>query len=754
VQACNLPKLARKEGPFLYKNQIQIEESKEARLFTSNLDEYIKQRPNKRLFFTSRFGLRFYKMGYKNPDSRIGRTLQTKLGEAPVILDSSLIEASIRGMKGFLKTQGYYYPEITFEVKGKIHKKVVVYKVKTGKAYHIYRTELHIADKKLDSLVTSSAEFSHIRLGNRVYFENMLKEKNRINELLRNNGYFSFQKDIIKFDVDTAMGDFHANIAPNIPNPENFKRYKTYHIRAISLEIENEEEDSLHIGSDSLVTNLFVFKHNGFPLNPEILDRVVLFEPGNLFSNEISNTTFSRLNELQLFRSVNMTAIPIHEETDTPGINYVIKLQPSKKYDFTFEPQAITSDQSNLVTGSTGRNYGLASQITFSNKNIFHNAEILQLSYRISVEAQRGENIPKRPIFNSYESNLSATLIFPKLLFLRKLDKTWINSTNRSSLSASTIYEKNVNWIRNVYGLSFTWQKNKKYFNQYFTPAEVSYIKTNFNSVELEEQSKGDPYLQSVFSNNLVTGSRYGFIYNNQSDPRKKHFTYIKWDVIELAGTFINQAYKLFNIAPSDSGYNTFFGVQYFQFAKTNADLRYNRYLDENNRLASRLGIGIALPFGNSPEYVPFDKRFFTGGANSIRAFLPRSIGPGSYDTIGSLDRSGDVKLEMNLEHRFNILNHFIEGAIFVDAGNIWRIKDDGRKDAVFAFNNFYKQLAVGTGLGVRLNMDFLILRVDASFPILDPRKVEGSRYVLGTYSNVGLLWQNTIFNFGVGYPF
>jgi hypothetical protein len=302
--------------------------------------------------------------------------------------------------------------------------------------------------------------------------------------------------------------------------------------------------------------------------------------------------------------------------------------------------------------------------------------------------------------------------------------------------------------------VGFNWQKNQPYFNQYFAPIEVSYIKTDFNSKELEEQSQNDPYLQSVFSNNLVTAARYGFVFNNQSNIRKKHYTYIKWDVLELAGTIIDQAYKVFNIAPSDSGYNTFLGVQYFQYAKTFADIRYNRYLDENNRLASRLAIGVALPFGNSPDYVPFDKRFFTGGANSIRAFLPRSIGPGSYDSDSSTDRSGDVRLEFNTEHRFNILNHFFEGAIFLDMGNIWRIKDDGRTDAVFNLNTFYKQLAVGTGLGLRLNLDFLILRLDASFPLFDPRRPINNRYVLREYSDLGILFSNTIFNFGVGYPF
>ncbi len=754
MQACNLPKLARKEGAFLYKNQIAIQEKKEARLFSSDLDAYIKQRPNKKLVGINRFGLRMYKLGMGIPNSWIGRSLQIKLGEAPVILDSSLIEVSVKGMRSFLKTQGYFYPTISYEVVGKIHKKEVIYKVSSGSPYHIYRIEQHIADKFIDSLVRTQNEFSHIRLGNPLNFENLLKEKNRVNEQLRNNGYFAFSKDFVSFDVDTNMGDFHTLVGVNINNPGDFKRYATYTIKDILLEIENDDTDSLHLLKDSLHFSNFIFHPNGFPLNPSILDRAVLLEPNKLFKAEISNATFNRLNDLQIFRSVNMNAIPVNENTDTPSVRYLIKLQPTKKYDYTIEPQAITSDQSNLVTGSSGRNYGLASQITLSDKNIFHNAEILQLTYRISIEAQRGANIPKNPFFNSYESNLSARLIFPKLVFLPGLDRKWTKSTNKSMLAASNIYEKNVNWIRNVYAIGFTWQKNQKYFNQYFVPLELSYIRTQFNNKELEQTSINDPYLHSVFSNNLITSMKYGFIYNNQSDIRKKHYTFIKWDVLELAGTGLNLACKTLNIGTKDSsGNNTLFGVQYFQYAKSFVDMRYNRYLDENDRLAGRLAIGVAMPFGNSPNYVPFDRRFFTGGANSIRAFLPRSIGPGSYDTIGNLDRSGDVRLEANVELRFNIYNKFLEGAIFVDAGNIWRIKDDGRRDAVFHLNSFYQQLAIGTGAGLRLNLDFLIIRVDASFPIMDPRKPMGSRYILNKY-DPALLWQNTIFNFGVGYPF
>lgn len=755
LQACNLPKLARKEGPILYDNAIKIEGSREAKMLITDLDGYVKQQPNKKLLGLTRVGLRSYKIGSRWPQSRWGVIFQQKLGEPPVVVDSALILASITGMKNYMRTQGFYYPQITYGVSGKIHKQKVTYYINAGNHYIIRNINLHIADRVLDSIARENADLSSLRKGNRLMLDNLVKEKGRLAAVYRNRGYFDFTKDMVSFDMDTNVGSYFVDIGINIANPRNFNRFKTYTVNDVLVVIEPNKMDSLHIEKDTFSLADMRYKPNGYRLKPDILTKTLVVKPKTLFREDLTNTTFGRLNDLRIFKGVNLNAVPYHSGTDSARLNYVIKLQPARKYDFVFEPQAITSDQSNLISNSTGRNYGIASQITLANNNIFGNAEILQLTYRISIEAQRGEGIPKRPIFNSFESNLTASLIFPKLVFLPKQDAKLNSTTNRTILSATTIWEQNIDWIRNVYGLSLTYQISKKRFSYYFVPAEISYIKTQFNSEELEQQAEDDPYLQSVFNNNFVTSFKGGFIFNNQGDLRRKNYTYVKWDVLELAGTFLDMLNKAAGTQPNDSGYRTFFGVQYFEYAKTYIDVRYNKYIDMNNRLATRLAIGVAVPYGNSPDYIPFDKRFFTGGANSIRAFLPRSIGPGSYTTTdGSPDRSGDVKLEANIEHRFNIYNNFIEGALFTDVGNIWRIKPDGREGAEFRLNEFYKQLALGSGLGLRLNLDFLILRLDAAVPLLDPREPEGERFVLTNYSDLGQLFRKTIFNFGVGYPF
>ncbi len=754
MQACNLTKLARKEGPFLFENKLKVEGNRDAILLSSNFSDYIKQKPNKKLLGITRIGLRSYKFGARFSNSRFGRFFQIKIGESPVILDSSLIESSVIGIKNYLKTQGYYTPEISYQVKGRIHKKKVNYIVKPNNPYKIKDVSLHIADKILDSIARLNMDDSYTKYTFRMSIERFLKEKGRLAEIYRNHGYFDFTKENISYDLDTNIGNFEVDLGINIPNPPNFNRFKQYTIKQIGFRVEPNKIDSNLWEKDSLFFKDFYYFPNTFKLNPEVLQNTILFKPGTAFREDLANASFNRLNDLRIFKSVNLNAIPENAGTDSASISYFIRLQPASKYDFIIEPQAITSDQSNLISNSTGRNYGIASQITLANNNTFSNAEILQLTYRISVEAQRGEYIPKRPLFNSFESNLNLSLIFPKLIFLNNLNGKRLNVSKQSILSATNIWEKNIDWIRNVYGLSLTYQISKKQFRYYFSPAEFSYIKTGFNNPELEAQSKNDQYLQSVFSNNFVTSIKGGFIYNNQNDPKRKNFAFVKWDVLELAGSLIDLGNKALGIQPNDSGYRSFFGVRYFQYLKTFLDLRYNKYLDVNNRVAGRLAMGLAVPFGNSPDFIPFDKRFFIGGANSIRAFLPRSVGPGTYDALGGLDRSGDVKLEASIEYRFNIYNHFIEGAVFADAGNIWRVKDDGRAGAVFNTQTFYKQLAMGAGVGIRLNLDFLILRVDAAIPIFDPRNAEKERYVLDDYGALDKFWYKTIFNLGVGYPF
>lgn len=735
----------------LKNNNISIAERNQSRFYKSNLNDLIKQKPNKKTFGIAKLQLGFFYLGSGRNDNYIKQFFRYKLGEPPVILDSFLIERSITSMRNYLGTQGFYYPEINFDVKTnrKGNKAKVNYRVKLNNAYHLYRIELHTADYIIDSILNANKSESFLRYGDKMKLENLYNEQNRITNVLRNNGYFSFRKEEINFDIDTTEGNFKVAVAPNINNPVGFGRYKVYKIKNINIEI-NPTADTV---VNYLDLKKFNYKSNNYLLNPKVIENALLIENNLIFNQQKVTRSINRINDLQLFRNVNFSAI-VDPNADTPEITYNIKLQSNKKYDLSIEPQAITTDQANIISGATFRNYGFATVFQLMQPNVFNGGELLQWRFRTSFEAQRGPNIPNRPFINSFENALTANIILPKFLFFEKYDKQIKSITNRTVFSASAIMEQNVDWKRYLLTTSLNYQITKLLINFNITPVAISFVKTDFANKNLEQLSKNDPFLQSIFTNNLIFDSRFGFTYTNQPIKKNKNSIFIRWDAIEIAGNTINALHTLFATKNPNQDFNTIFGVPIFQYVKTWADFRFNNFLDVNNKLVYRLAAGFALPYGNTPDYVPFDRRFFIGGANSIRAFLPRSLGPGSFESESFFDRSGDVKIEANIEYRFNLYNRLFEGALFSDVGNIYRIKPDGRPGANFELNNFYKSLAAGVGLGLRLNLDFLVFRVDPSLPLYDPRKPENERWVPSNKGSLTKWLGTTNINFGVGYPF
>jgi len=749
--SCNISKHKNPNELLLVKNKIELNEGKKSRFFKSNLESQIRQKPNKKLFGLFQTKLFFYEIGSSGKDGKFKKFLREKLGEEPVFLDSSLIETSVNSMKSFLKTRGYYYPEITSNIKIKRNHAKVFYDISLGNPYRIYGVTLNVADKRINEIISENKDRKYLRAGNDLNRDNMISEQNRISSLLRDNGYYLFNKEFVGFDIDTNEGDYYASIGINVKNKAAFERHDIYYFNNIFAEIElqkpiPENQSILNFGQ-------IYYLPNGFPLNPEVIERAIFLEKNQIFSQTKLDRSFYRLNDLQLFKFINISPI-INDSSEKKEINYRIKLTPLPKLDATIEPQAITTDQGNVLSGTTNQNYGLAAVLQLADRNAFHNGEILRLRFRTSFEAQRGVGIPRKPFFNSNEQSLTADIIFPKLVFLKLLENKIENYSAKTLVSNSIIYEQNVDYLRRVFTSGISYQITKKQLSYYIVPFEVSYIRTLFANPDLEEKSKTDPFLQNIFANNLITDSRFGFMFSTQKPEYDKSFFFLKWDLLELAGNTITALNKLFNAEKNSKNVYELLGVNYYQYAKSSIDYRYNQFLDVNNKIVYRLAIGAAFPFGNSPDFVPFEKRYFTGGANSIRAFRPRSIGPGSYNVPDQIDRSGEVKLEANFEYRFNIYNRIIEGALFTDAGNVWTAKNDGRPGANFDSGKFYKQLAVGSGFGLRLNFNIFIFRLDMAVPIYDPRQAEDKRLVIKNLDGMSWIWDNSVFNFGVGYPF
>jgi outer membrane protein assembly factor BamA len=763
LNACNISRFHKREGAKLVKNKIVIAEKNKSRFYESDLESQTKQKPGAKFLGLVRLNVFFYRLGdATNGDSKLKRFLRDDLGRVPVIVDTTMIETSVKAMRNYLKAQGYYNSQIHYtvqDVKFLKERKIVTYFVQLNNQFKYNKIHINSPNKQVFDLLNASINESFIKMGKSLKRENLLDEQNRILNIMRNNGYYKFAKEDVDFNIDTNYSDNYIAVELNIKNEEDLKPFKKYLVRNVTIEVEPTNK-LFAPSTDTTFTLGFKYLPNGSKINAAILAKMNFLTTGDLFQQNNLTKTYNRLNDLQLFRLITITPTLIENDSQY-FIDFYINLKQQKKYDVSIEPQAITSDQANLVNIASYRNYGLAAVVQLTDRNIFHNAEILQLRFRSSFEAQRGENISPTPFFNSSEQSFSASITFPQLLFFNKLDRKINNANTKTIVNSSIIYEKNVQYERRVFTLGSSYQINRKLISYFIAFPEFSFIRTNFTNTELEEKSKTDIFLQNVFANNLIVNDiRLGFTYNNQPVSKGKSYVFLRWDALELAGNIVSafnmllNAPKITDTARNISNQYELLGLNYFQYVKTYLDFRYNHWLDFNNTVVYRIAVGYALPYGNSPNYIPFEKRFFTGGANSLRAFRPRSIGPGVYSTSSQIDKSGDVKLELNMEYRFNIYKHLFEGAVFTDAGNIWSVRQDNRVGADFDISSFYNQLAIGSGVGARLNLGIFIFRLDAAVPLHDPTKIFGNRWVINNANNLGWYWDNSIFNFGIGYPF
>lgn len=735
----------------MIKNKVEIEKSNSKEI-QRNITKYYKLKPNRKFMLIINSRPYFYFMGSRGKDNWWKRFERNTLGESPALIDSVYLDATVKNFGTYLRTLGYYYPSVKYDIKVNRQKKATVtYHVTLNKQYVFGTYDLQVADKEIYDLVSKNMNESFIKTGSGLRHENLLKEQDRVITLLRNNGYFGMSKDFVDFDVDTNAPDGFVKLGLNIINRTDTAVHKKYYINEITVDVERSL-GAANNPRDTIVLNGVTYNMGTYRLNPNVLKRNILFEKGELYQQQKFNRTYTRLSDLSIFRLINIQT-KASETADSGLINYNIKLLPTVKYTFTVEPQAITSDQNNTLTNQNFRNYGIAAVAQLTNRNIFHSAEILQLSFRSSLEAQG--RVQTGSFFNSTEQSLTASIIMPRILFFPAFDRSLHYQSTRSIISTSAIYEVNTDYDRRVFTTGLNYQFNKKLITYYFSPIELSFIRSEIRSDSLRRQSENDIFLQNLFANNLILNSRFGMAYNNRSVAKGLSYISIRWDALELAGNLLTLFNTLAGRPKDNTGAYTLFGVKYFQYAKSAVDIRYNTILDENNATVIRMYTGVAIPYGNTPDFVPFERRFFIGGVNSLRAWRPRAIGPGTFVEANQLDYSGEVKLEMNLEYRFNIYNKWLEGAVFTDAGNVWAVKKDPtRPGANFEISNFYRAMAWDAGLGIRFNFTIFIIRFDFAIPLHDPTYAADHRWVVGSIAQNNWLLRNTNFNFGIGYPF
>ena len=763
LSACNVTRHIPSDAYFLQK--AKIEEDKNAprneRVKSDDVTRYLRQKPNKRFLGTD-----FYAWIYlmANPDKdNWWNNLKRKMGEQPVLFNEKDTERSVTNLKLYLESRGYYASDVTYKVDTTSrHKRAkVYYYLNQGEPYRIDTISYDFKDRFLEPVVLPDTVNTLLHKGEIFDISVLDAERNRIATYLKDRGYFDFSVNNIEYLADTLSGDKKVGVKVIIKqtltgyNARGVAMYadnKVYTLRNINIiprynaAVAKNQADYFK-GFDSLeYKGLNVLFSGKQPkVKPQVLRGAISLYPNDTYNYSQVNSTYSNLMSMGYFKSAR---IDFKEVVNAPE-----KGIPSKPRTGLLDcniqctPALQQSIKAELEAATTSSFYGLTALIGYQNRNIFRGAEMLEVTGTAGYEYMKAPNSKKR---HAMEFGIATSLSFPRFLLANYAlsDKILVPKTK---FEISYNYQDRPYYQRSLSSISwmYSW-KNRTNSSFVLRPIAINWVNVSyidqdyFNSLQ-------NQYLKYSFQSQLIVAISGSYVFNKQYPSAPNNQTTVRANC-ELSGNLLNGLVHLLSKPNPERNYYELFGIRYSQYARADVSASHKIMFGKVTALAGRLYAGVAYAYGNS-DAVPFDRLFYAGGSNSMRGWAPRTLGPGSSPAPTNVvypTQLGDMKLEANLEFRFPIWDMF-HGATFFDLGNIWYI---GRKEvsypesSVFRLNNFYKQLAFNTGIGIRLDIDFAILRLDWGIQLFNPNNPEGERWIHN------FKWRNTSLNFGVGYPF
>ena len=703
--------------------------------------------PNKR-FLGMHPKLWRYMVAGENPESKFKKWLK-KSGEAPVLISSVKPELTTAVIDAKLFNIGIFKSFSESKIVEKKHTAKVIYTSHIHKPFKVKELDYSIADEKLSQIILSGKKKSFIKPGKDYNLDILKNERRRIDALLKDNGYFFFNPDYLLFKADTSAVNqtisFKLTLKDSIP--EN--SLTVYHINKVFIHQNyslNEEGPDKTRDTLKYDNNVFIGRESEMNIRPAVILKSVYLKKNEIYSRQNHNITLNRLMSIGNFKFVQVR-ISESDSLVQGFLDVSILMTPFPKYTFSAGTDLVT--KSNNFTGP---------RMNFSilNRNIFHGAELLNLNFAGSFETQLSGNNN----LYSYSFNPQAELTFPRFVVPFKIKRTTSIFLPKTHITFSYNYLKRVNFydmstFQLIYG--FKWKKNIKTEHE-LNPINVSNTTLSNQSPAFTELLASDPFLKRSYEEQFIGGGNYSFTYNEQVVPEKKTQHYFN-ATAEMAGNIFSLAKLTGGNKPSAEDPSRIAGSVYSQYAKFSVDGRIYFNINDKNKFAMRIIAGVARPYGNS-SIMPYSRQFFSGGPNSLRAFQINSLGPGTTvpinDSRGFLQLGGDIKLEMNGEYRFGIYRLF-KGALFVDAGNVWLEKSNpANTGSPFLFSTFMKETAVGTGIGLRVDASFFILRLDLAMPLRKPWLPENQRWVINQIKFGNSSWrrENLLLNIAIGYPF
>ncbi len=767
------------EGEYLV-HKVGIEEDRltprKERISADDMETYIRQTPNKRLL-----GTNFYIWLYEQakPDKENGwNNWKRRVGEAPVLLDAKLTSQSLRNLKVYMDSRGFFSSKAACRIDTNYRRRRVrmTYITRQGSPYHISNITYEIRDKFLEQFILPDTGKCLLHRGDIFNISKLDEERERIASELNKAGYFNFSVNNIEYVADTLGGgnkvDLKMIVKQRLTGYDErgqalMEDNTVYRLRRINL---FPNYDPMAIRNDSTYARrLDTLYYRGLNiiyekprpnLRPLVLRQTIPLYPNSIYNSERINRTYLDLMSLGYFKTarISFTEEP-RTVAETNFVSYVgpaadtlVTRRAREGYldcNILCTPTLKQSFKIDLEGSTTSSFYGLKATVGYQNRNIFRGAESFDVAFTVGYEFMKADNAKKK---HAKEFGVTTGLTFPRFLVPWRMRRFSTINQPKTKIELSVNLQDRSFYHRTLTsaGITYLWS-NSKYSSFSFRPIDINVVDVSYLDPDFLKDTE-NLYLINSYKTQFIAGLSFGYTFNNQLKNLGRNATVIRFNA-ETSGNSIYAFSKLFGKkhGTSEDSYYTIFDIRYSQYFRFDLSLSRKIMLGEKAALAGRLYGGLALAYGNSTS-VPFDRLFYAGGSNSMRGWAPRTLGPGSAPITETKfpTQLGDMKLEANLELRFPIWG-IVHGATFLDAGNIWFLKNKPEEyspDAVFHLRDFYKQMALNTGIGLRFDIKFAVLRLDWGIQLHDPNAPAGQRWIHD------FKWKNTALNFGVGYPF
>jgi outer membrane protein assembly factor BamA len=685
------------------------------------------------------------KTGFYNLFDSTGTTgfknaIKYKMGSKPVVFDYSMVDKTEFRLRNLFIGSGYLKSNTTCT--SIEHKRKVKIECNVKLDHRFTIDSVFYPSDTLPMTAVLKAMFSIDFLKSGAYYQrkNILQDRDAFVDAANNNGYPFVSNEDVVFIVDTTKGNYLVDVHMQIKPASDSSKFDRYRYGSIFINPNFSLDKNLPTDTSNMVKKDNYHITDGYDyLRESALNKAIYIKEGTVYNQSKSKITSNRLLNLGLFKFVNIKT----------------KINPDKTLDHYFN---LTPFKMESITGEldlnnrSGNFWGTTMKASYINKNLFRGAERFELSLSGGLETQF-----MQPFINTSDITLEASLAIPSIILPFPAFKTFRTSLPKTFMSLSFTHQRRVEFYSYIsanakYG--FKWNETE-YKSSFLVPLDLQWFDLLNTTPEFDTLLINDPRLALSFQTTVALGWSYEYVYNKRNKYNPVNQLYFK-GTFESSGNILSGIKHLFSKNPSDK----FLGITYAQYVRLTADIRKYWALDLGS-LATRFVVGTGFAFGNSTE-VPYAKQYSVGGSNDLRAFGLRRIGPGSFVPVNAqndrnqfIDQTGDIKIEANVEYRFPIIG-FFKGAFFVDAGNVWLYNNNLRPEGIFKFDNFYNEIAMGTGFGFRIDLDYFLFRFDIAFPIRNINDSGNFNWVLNDIDFFNSTWrsENLVYNLGIGYPF